>query len=97
MLLKAFRIVVDNIAHMQLRIVGQGKEHDRLVGITAELGLQNNVRIFNYLGDAELAEQYCGATEFTLASRQEGLSIVYLEAMTYRWGGTRGNGLWWIR
>ena len=80
-LLKAFHLVSESINDIHLHIVGDGREQKNLVMLTKELGLQDKVLFLGAVEDSELIDEYCGASLFTLASRQEGLGIVFLEAM----------------
>jgi glycosyltransferase involved in cell wall biosynthesis len=71
----------DRIPQLEIRIVGNGPQYQRLQGICAELRLEN---IVNWLGDvplARLAHEYQRAHVFCLPSIQEGFGIVFLEAM----------------
>src|SRR4029077_1528883 len=69
------------IPDLEIRIVGNGPEHNRLQTICRELNLGPVVR---WLGDApiaRLAEEYNRCDVFCLPSVQEGFGIVFLEAM----------------
>ena len=83
MLLKAFRIVKESIGDIELRIVGKGKELANLRALARNLGLTDSVRFLGFLSNEELQSQYRNATVFALSSRQEGLGIVFIEAMSY--------------
>jgi glycosyltransferase involved in cell wall biosynthesis len=54
-------------------------EHHALI---AELGLDEHVRVIESPSDAQLAELLRAASVFALASREEGLGVVFLEAMS---------------
>ncbi len=80
-LLRAAGLLRKTIPELEIRIVGNGPEHDRLQGICRELDLGPVVR---WLGDASLstlAEEYNRCDVFCLPSVQEGFGIVFLEAM----------------
>jgi teichuronic acid biosynthesis glycosyltransferase TuaC len=82
-LLKAVQTLVNSIEEIELRVVGEGKERSNLERMVRQLGLEEHVVFMGYLPDDELIEEYRGASLFVLASRQEGIGIVFLEAMAY--------------
>ncbi len=67
---------------VELRIVGSGPEHRRLLRFHAELGLGETVHFLGEISRTRLAEEYVNADCFCLPSIQEGFGIVFLEAMT---------------
>lgn len=80
-LLRAVALLRDRIRELEVRIVGNGPEFNRLQQICSELSLQPVVR---WLGDVKLgslAAEYNRADIFCLPSVQEGFGIVFLEAM----------------
>ena len=80
-LLRAAGLLRKTIPELEIRIVGNGPEHDRLQDVCRELDLGPVVR---WLGDASrssLAEEYNRCDVFCLPSVQEGFGIVFLEAM----------------
>jgi glycosyltransferase involved in cell wall biosynthesis len=80
-LLRAAGMLRREIPELEIRIVGNGPERDRLRNICTELDLGPVVR---WLGDASqstLAEEYNRCHVFCLPSVQEGFGIVFLEAM----------------
>ena len=80
-LLRAAAVLRGRIADVQIRIVGQGPEWERLVRVHAELRLGDAVRLLGNLSLERLAEEYVNADLFCLPSVQEGFGIVFLEAM----------------
>jgi glycosyltransferase involved in cell wall biosynthesis len=80
-LLKAVQTVVNNFEEIELRVVGEGKERSNLERMVRQLGLEKHVVFMGYLPDDKLIEEYRGASLFVLSSRQEGIGIVFLEAM----------------
>lgn len=80
-LLRAAMLLRKAIPQLEIRIVGNGPQRDRLQAICRKLGLGPVVR---WLGDASrsrLAEEYNRCDLFCLPSVQEGFGIVFLEAM----------------
>ncbi|MDH3378411.1 MAG: glycosyltransferase family 4 protein, partial [Gammaproteobacteria bacterium] len=71
-----------SIVDIELHVVGEGKELSNLIRLTKELGLTDSVKFLGFLSAEELVRQYHHATLFALASRQEGLGIVFIEAMS---------------
>jgi glycosyltransferase involved in cell wall biosynthesis len=80
-LIQAFRTVADRTRDVELHIVGEGPERADLADLGAQLGLGSRLRLRGPLHDAELIEAYRNARLFALASRQESLGIVVLEAL----------------
>lgn len=69
------------IPDVQVRIVGHGPEHGRLVRLRAQLGLDGTVVFLGEVSRTQLAEEYVNTDCFCLPSVQEGFGIVFLEAM----------------
>lgn len=80
-LLEAFAEVARRVDGVDLQIVGDGPERRNLERLARSLGLDRRVVFRGELRDESLFEAYRGATLFALASDQEGLPIVLLEAM----------------
>jgi glycosyltransferase involved in cell wall biosynthesis len=66
----------------QLRIVGDGREHEALTAQCMALGLQASVELLP--ATRNIAAHYADAQIFALSSRYEGLPLVLIEAMA--WG-----------
>src|SRR5260221_8558466 len=64
-----------------LRIAGGGPELLRLQRLARQLALGERVEFLGHVPLARLAAEYRRADLFCLPSRQEGLGIVFLEAM----------------
>jgi phosphatidylinositol alpha-1,6-mannosyltransferase len=65
----------------RLWIVGVGDDAPRLERSVRERGLEEAVRFFGAVSDAELGRLYRSARIFAMPSRQEGFGLVYAEAM----------------
>lgn len=79
MLLKAFRIVVDNVPNAKLLVAGDGSERERLEKQTHDLGLKHAVI---FLGTRSDIPNILSCIDiFVLASWKEGLPLSILEAM----------------
>jgi glycosyltransferase involved in cell wall biosynthesis len=79
--LRAVALLRDRIPNLEIRIVGNGPERDRLRHLTTELSIE---RFITWAGDVsinDLAAEYNRADVFCLPSVQEGFGIVFLEAM----------------
>jgi len=83
LLLEAFaRAAAAGGARMQLLIVGEGSERERLAQRIAELRLSDSVRLAGYV---EGADRLLGhAAGFVISSFSEGMPLVLLEAMQWR-------------
>jgi glycosyltransferase involved in cell wall biosynthesis len=80
-LLRAVALLRDRIPNLEMRIVGNGPERDRLRHLATELSIE---RFITWVGDVsidDLAAEYNRADVFCLPSVQEGFGIVFLEAM----------------
>jgi glycosyltransferase involved in cell wall biosynthesis len=80
-LLRAVALLRDRILQLEVRIVGNGPERDRLRHLATELSIE---RFITWVGDVsidDLAAEYNRADVFCLPSVQEGFGIVFLEAM----------------
>jgi glycosyltransferase involved in cell wall biosynthesis len=80
-LLRAAVLLRKSIPELEIRIVGNGPQRDRLRADCNEFDLG---RVVRWLGDASrsrLAEEYNRCDLFCLPSVQEGFGIVFLEAM----------------
>jgi glycosyltransferase involved in cell wall biosynthesis len=80
-LLRAARLLRETIPELEIRIVGDGPQSDRLQVICRELDLGSIVRWLGDISIARLAEEYNRCHLFCLPSVQEGFGIVFLEAM----------------
>ncbi len=80
-LLQAFaRLTNENASPPQLWILGDGSLRDRLVSVTKELGIQNQVHFWG--AQKNVAPFLDKIDIFILPSRWEGLSMALLEAMS---------------
>ncbi len=78
-LLRAVRLVVDEVPDFTLDIVGDGEERAALESLHAELHLSEHVR---FLGErSDVSARLRDAGMFVLSSAGEGLSLTLLEAM----------------
>jgi glycosyltransferase involved in cell wall biosynthesis len=82
-LIKAFKMVADETTGIELRIVGDGKERRNLEALVKDLALDGRVFFLGHISQEDLKNEYQRAGLFALASRQEGLGIVFLEAMSF--------------
>jgi glycosyltransferase involved in cell wall biosynthesis len=80
-LLRAAVILRHRIPDVQVRIVGNGPERDRLERLHAELGLGETVVLLGEVGRAQLSVEYVSADCFCLPTVQEGFGLVFAEAM----------------
>jgi glycosyltransferase involved in cell wall biosynthesis len=78
-LLKAFAIIINKGYAAVLNLVGDGSLKDRLVHLSKDLGISNNV---NFLGERKNVRSMLLETDlFVLSTHNEGLPIAVLEAM----------------
>ena len=81
LVLRAFSRVKDSHPDLQCRIIGEGADRDRFVGLAKDLGISDQVHFLGRRSRSEVAEAMRNCTIFVLPSRYEGLGCVYLEAM----------------
>jgi phosphatidyl-myo-inositol dimannoside synthase len=80
-LLRAASRLRARIPDVQVRIVGGGRELDRLRALAVELDLGRTVLLLGEIPASALAVEYVSADCFCLPSVQEGFGIVFVEAM----------------
>jgi glycosyltransferase involved in cell wall biosynthesis len=68
-------------AEVELTIVGDGPERERLEVLTRELAIEGHVRFAGAVGRDRVASHYAAADIFCLASFAEGVPVVLMEAM----------------
>ncbi len=82
-LLRAMPILIGSYPTLELRIVGDGLEWDRLHALSDDLGINSHVTWLSYIADdAAFAREWRQADIFCHPSCQETFGYVYLEAMT---------------
>ena len=83
-LLKALKIVKDEISDVKLVIGGKGALMDYYMEMADNMGLKDNVEFHGFIPDEKIVEYYCRSSVFVLPSisaKQEGFGIVALEAL----------------
>jgi glycosyltransferase involved in cell wall biosynthesis len=80
-LLRAAALLRHRIPDVQVRIVGDGPERDRLGRLHVELGLGETVVLLGEVSRAQLSVEYVSADCFCLPTIQEGFGLVFAEAM----------------
>ncbi|WP_156680258.1 glycosyltransferase family 4 protein [Sphingomonas profundi] len=69
------------LAQAQLHVVGKGPQREELEALAGSLGVTDRVTFHGFVDDAGVAAMVAGADAFVLASEQEGLPTVLLEAL----------------
>jgi phosphatidylinositol alpha-1,6-mannosyltransferase len=82
-LLDAWPAVRSRVPDAQLVFVGDGDDAARLKGRAAGLASPESVVFTGFVSDALLETLYRRAAAFAMPSRDEGLGLVYLEAMAH--------------
>ncbi len=80
-LLRAISNIRKNFPDIKCRVIGDGPERDRLLALSEELGLGNNVEFLGFLSFDEVIANIKASKVFVLPSSREGFGIVLLEAM----------------
>jgi len=80
-LLRAAARLRPEVPTLRVRVVGDGPERHRLMGLARTLGLDGCAEFPGQVPFTELAAAYASCDVFCLPSRQEGFGIVFLEAM----------------
>lgn len=84
-LIKAFKIVHEQLPDSQLYLVGDGPEKDNLVALTKELKLDKHVTFAGYIPPSdELYRYYATCQVLILPSYIENFPITLLEAMNFK-------------
>ena len=83
-LLKAAKLVKNEIADVKLIVGGKGVLMDHYKKMVVSMGLEGNVKFAGFIADENIADYYSRANVFVLpsiSSLQEGFGIVALEAL----------------
>ena len=94
-LLRAAASIRENVANLKVRIVGDGRERNRLVNLARELGVEDRVTFLGRQSRRQVVDEMRNCTVFALPSHYEALGCVYLEAMACGKPaiGCRGQGI----
>jgi glycosyltransferase involved in cell wall biosynthesis len=94
-LIRAMAAIAQEFPSLELDIIGDGAERERLATLTRQLRLEDKVHFLGRQSRAQVAEAMRRCTIFALPSRYEGLGCVYLEAMSCGKPaiGCRGQGI----
>jgi glycosyltransferase involved in cell wall biosynthesis len=79
MLVEAFALIAHQCHEWHIDIFGSGEDHDRLVGLIKEKGLESRIRILP--PTANIYEEYQQSEFYVFSSRYEGFGLVLIEAM----------------
>jgi glycosyltransferase involved in cell wall biosynthesis len=80
-LLEAVAILVRGRPALELRMAGRGKDAERVMGMSRELGITPNVRMLGAVSEAERQALFRGALVQLMPSRFEGFGMVAAESM----------------
>jgi phosphatidyl-myo-inositol dimannoside synthase len=80
-LLRASALLRRRIPDVEIRIVGDGPESDRLRRLRADLALGDTVTLLGEVSRAGLSVEYVSADCFCLPTVQEGFGLAFAEAM----------------
>jgi len=80
-LLEAFASTLSSCPGLELVLVGDGPESERLPGIADDLRISERVRFAGRLGERETLQRIAEADILVVSSFMEGLPIVLIEAM----------------
>lgn len=83
LLLDVFSLFVKVFPKSRLRIVGEISHRSMVLKKARRLGISSFVDFLGNINNDELVTEYLKANIFVLSSKQEGLGLVYLEAMSY--------------
>lgn len=79
--IRAFSRITKIIPKVELRIVGDGEEKEKLIQLVEKLQLNDKVIFKGMCPRKEVAEMMCSSDCFVLDSRVETFGVVYIEAM----------------
>jgi glycosyltransferase involved in cell wall biosynthesis len=80
-LIRSISDIVQNGNDIRVLIIGDGPEHDSLVGLRNSMGLEENIVFLGTLPNSELPRYYNECSVFVLPSRRESFGIAAIEAM----------------
>ena len=80
LVIKSLPVILETIPNTFYYIVGEGDDMSRLKKLAADIGVEEHVIFTGKVGD-ELNSFYSLCDVFVMPSRDEGLSLVYVEAM----------------
>ena len=80
-IIRALKIVKADFPEINLALAGHGQAEESLKKLTAELGLEENVKFLGTLDHHRLAKLYRSADVFTIASTSEVQSLTIIQAM----------------
>jgi glycosyltransferase involved in cell wall biosynthesis len=94
-LIRAIAAIIGDFHIIELEIIGDGPERQRLEALAQRSGMADRVRFRGRQSRREVAAAMQRCTVFALPSRYEGLGCVYLEAMATEKAviGCRGQGI----
>ncbi|TVQ17193.1 MAG: colanic acid biosynthesis glycosyltransferase WcaL [Leptolyngbya sp. DLM2.Bin15] len=94
-LLKAIAMVKQQGLALELHIAGEGNERPALEQLVRDLHLEKEVTLLGSVSEDQCLAEMQAADMFVLASHQEPLGVVYLEAMAVEVAtvGTRAGGV----
>jgi glycosyltransferase involved in cell wall biosynthesis len=95
LVLRALAQLRPSFPRVRCRIVGEGPDQARLEALVRDLDMEGQIQFIARQSRAEVAEAMRRCSVFALASRDEGLGCVYLEAMSCGKPviGCRGQGI----
>lgn len=95
LVLRALGKLTRSFPAVQCRVIGEGPDGDRLEALVHELGIEQRVQFVQRQSRSEIAQAMRRCSVFALASRNEALGCVYLEAMACGKPviGCRGQGI----
>lgn len=83
LLLQTVKYVIQRIPRVQLKVAGEGPDKEKLISLTAQLGLREYVQFLGYVPNEMLELLYSEAHLFVLLSRYETFSVVVAEALSH--------------
>ncbi len=80
LLIGAIAAVARTRPRVRCLVIGDGPERERLIALSAALGVQRNVQFLGRVGDGEVPRHMAGSRMFVLPSDREGYGITVVEA-----------------
>lgn len=82
LLIESFKLIIDrNHWNIELNLVGDGEEKNKIIALIKEKKLENKVIMHGALRGKKLYETYSNSDIFILTSKYESFGIVLIEAM----------------
>jgi len=82
LIIRALSLIKKELPQVRCAIIGEGPEKERLLSLSKELGLADNIRFTGFLEYNEVIAMMKASKVFVFPSQREGFGIVAIEALS---------------